>query len=61
MVRANITPDREHDLMGQIMLYLSLQPSQQVRMATHSYSFPDDSEVTFQMLIRERGRKYHLR
>ena len=41
------------------MLYLPLQPCQQVSMATHSYSFPEDSKVTFQMLVRERKRKYH--
>ena len=57
VVRASIIPDREHDFVGKIMLYLSLQPLQKVGMALHSYSFADNSEVPFKMLVGERGRK----
>jgi hypothetical protein len=56
-VCASILPDREHDFVGKIMLYLSLQPPQQVGMALHGYSFPDNPEIPFQMLVGESGWK----
>ena len=30
-----IAPNREHDFMGEEMLYFSLQPLQKIRMALH--------------------------
>ena len=41
------------------MLYLALQPSQQVAMAPYRYPFLNDAEVALKMIGRKRGEKTH--
>ena len=51
-IRAKIAPGGQHDFMGQIMLYFSLQPSQQVKMPAHRYPFLNDTRIALKMVGR---------
>jgi hypothetical protein len=42
------------------MLYLALQPSQQVKMTAHRYRFLDDAGITLKMISGERGEETHV-
>jgi hypothetical protein len=55
VVSAILLSDRKHNLMGQVMLHLSLEPSQKISVAIHCDALSNDPEIAIQMLIRERG------
>lgn len=52
-VRTKIAPRDKHDLVGKIMLHLSLQPPEQVYMLAHRYPFLNDAEVALEVISRE--------
>jgi hypothetical protein len=42
---AEIPPGGKHDFMGQVSLYFSLQPFEQVEMPSQRYPFLDDAGI----------------
>lgn len=61
VVSAILVPDRKHNLMGQVILHLSLEPLQKISVAIHRDTFSNDPEIAIQMLIGKRGIKCPLR
>lgn len=59
-IRIEIPPGGEHDFVGKVMLYFSLQPYEKIIMSTHGYPFLDYPGVSSYVFRREGKGQVHI-